>query len=188
MAESLSRFLRSDRYDKENQRAHLHQQSLRPQGLVLANVTEALREQLGMGLGLELPKPHDEPHPPVAGWGFDAVKWILQNPVYIGVFRLNVSTQTCSDSALLSLCFRELCFRLRECGLGFFKLCLSTVEFGGVRPRIDDDQHVAFVDQRPFLEVHLVHVTRYARSDLDGIDGGSSGGEVGIVDDSRSTG
>jgi len=52
-----------------------------------------------------------------------------------------------------------------------------------VRPRIDLEEHIPLRDQRPFLEVDLVQVTRDAGPQLDGIDRGRPGREVRVVGD-----
>ena len=57
------------------------------------------------------------------------------------------------------------------------------VERSPVRERVDLEQHVALLNQRPFLEVDLVQIAPDAGAQLDGIDGGRAAGEVHIVGD-----
>jgi hypothetical protein len=52
-----------------------------------------------------------------------------------------------------------------------------------VGARVDLEEHVPLLDQRPFLEVDLVQVARDAGPQLDGIDRGGPGGEVRVVGD-----
>ena len=60
---------------------------------------------------------------------------------------------------------------------------LGLVQHGLVGARVDLEEHVPLLDQRPFLEVDLVQVARDAGPHLDGIDRGRPGGEVRVVRD-----
>ena len=60
---------------------------------------------------------------------------------------------------------------------------LGPVKLGPVRPRVDLEELIVLLDQRPFLEVDLVEVTGDARPHLDGIHRGRPAGEVGVVGD-----
>ena len=72
---------------------------------------------------------------------------------------------------------------VRQLRLILGDLRLRLVQHRLVGPRVELEEDVALLDQRPFLEVDLVQVAPDVRPHLDGIDRGRPAGEVRVVGD-----